>query len=156
MERFLKFLKLLIVPIILLFSADMLLASVFPEGSQRAGLQDSYDEFLVEKSLKNEGISLQCESTGSRLWSDWGFRNSSGGDTAQRVTEIRDWCNSLIVVLKIDPSNFDQHCGWQQSGRYGNYTYRGNFVYYHDYPGSPQFYFQPLCDGEYSGSGGGY
>jgi hypothetical protein len=120
------------------------MSSIFPEPEQTAG-----HSALFEADTNKSGIQLQCEgNSGSRLWSEYrrdGFSN---------VSSVRDWCSNLLIQFNIAIDRFDDHCGWNRTGSYGRYTYNGQFLYFVDYPGNPQFFFEPYCDG--GGPNGNY
>lgn len=134
------------------FISGVIIASVFPEGSQRAGFEDLYMGFQTESDIK-----LQCQQTGNRVWGHQSFN-------AERVSDVRNWCNGRLAAFGIEWTQqaFDERCGWNQVsvGRYGNYEYHGNFYHYTDWPGSTRFQVQPLCtddyddNGDYIGGGG--
>ena len=137
----------LVFSFVLLSSANISYGSFFPEPEQKAGLADSFESAMIDKSL-NLDLQNECINRGSRLWSEYrrdGFTN---------VSLVREWCNSLIVQFNINIDLFDEHCGWDRVGSYGRYSYNGQFLYFVDYPGSPQFFFEPYCSS--GGSGGSY
>lgn len=139
-----------LISISVLFSSGIALASVFPEGSHRAGLQDEFDKAVA--ASKDGGLTIQstCQKDGYRLWSEY-------TSTFDRVSDVQAWCGDLLIQFNINVDLLFDHCGWSQAGRYGNYTYNATFLYYAQFPGAPRFYFEQYsCDGNggYTGGGG--